>query len=232
MFRKRLNPDADANNTLVLQAENSGCCGGDYATCKYSVIVDPFVNFASITFLDKGVEKTVSFGETITDYTLLPAAIRTALKSAGFLLDNTPGSAPKDVTVSLDGTELTVEIWGEAEVTSLNLANATEEAAVKHCNPYADCLYTVEVPVGAIAVAVDGGAEEDLGSPTTYTTGQAATVKTDIEGSTALAAATLVTVTEDTVADTFLISFRFEKAEVAFNGELAARTGCRQNFKP
>lgn len=231
MFRKRLVPGADANNTLVLLAENSGCCGGDYATCKYSVVVDPLVNFASITILDKGVESTLSLGATITDYTLLPAAIRAALKGAGFVSDNTPGSTPKDVTVALDGTEVTVEIWGEAEVLSLNLANATDVAATKQCTAVANCLYTVEVPYGAISVSVDGAAAEDLGAPTTYGAGDAAQIKTDIEASAALAAATEVTVTEDAVGDTFLITFRFERAEIDFDGTLAARSACRQDYK-
>lgn len=231
MFRKRLNPDAENTNTLKLLAEDSGCCGGDYQACKYRVQVDPFVNFASITISDKGVESTISFGATITDRTLLPAAIRTALKSAGYVLDNDPGTTPKDVVVTLDGTELTVDIWGEAKILSLNLANATEEAATELCSPEVRCTYTASVAVGAIAVAVDGGAEEDLGSPTTYTTGQAATVKTDLLASTALGDAENVTVTEDTVADEFLITFTFKKAEVAFNGTLAARSGCTQDFK-
>lgn len=230
MFRKRLNPDADTNNTLRLLAEDSGCCGGNYTACKYRVQVDPFVNVASITISEGGVEQTISLGGTITDYTLIPAAVRTALKSVGYVLDDEPGSVPKDCTVALDGTEVTIDIWGEAKVISLNQADATELTATELCTEQANCLYTVEVPVGAIAFTVDGGAAEDLGSPTTYTTGQADTVKTDIEGSTGLATAETVTVTEDTVAGTFTISFRFKKAIVAFEGVTATRTLCRQDY--
>lgn len=230
MFRKRLVPGADADNTLVLLAEDSGCCGGDYTECKYRVQVDPFVNFASITIEDKGVETTISLGGTITDYTLLPAAIRAALKSAGYVVDDTPGSTPKDVTVSLDGTELTVDIWGEAKVLSLNLANATEEAATALCAKQVQCSYEVTVPYGAINVSVDGAAEEGLGTPTTYVAGDAADIKTDIEASTALGDATGVTVTEDTVNDTYTITFGFKKADIAFDGVYATRTNCHQDF--
>ena len=230
MFKKRLMPLADANNTLVLLAEDSGCCGGDYTTCKYRVVIDPLVDFDRIIVSDKGVEETISLGATITDYTLLPAAIRTAIKSAGYITDNTPGVVPKDVVVSLDGTELTVDIWGECVVVALKASGGTETAAPVLCTSGVNCLYTFTLGYVITGIAVDGGASESLNAGAAYVTTDAATIKADLEGSTYLADATQVTVTEDTVAETFAISFYFPKAEVGFNDVLATRSGCTQDF--
>jgi len=229
MFRERLVEGADSGNTLQIIRSESGCCGDALTTCKYVVTVDPWVDFASITITKDGADVTIPFGATITDETELPAAIRTALASVGFISDDTPATGTKDVTVSLVATELTVEIWGEAVVVALTSSAAVAAAATANCVPYVDCLYTVSVAVGALTVSVDGGAPETLAN-SPYSTGQAASVATDIAASTYLAAATGITVTEDTDLDVFVITFRFERAEIAFNDTTAARTACVQNF--
>lgn len=224
MFRKLLNPDANANNTLKLLKEDSGCCGGDYTTCKYRVEFTDLTTLTSITIEEDGANVVVACdtSDAATAAECLPI-IRAALHGAGYLSDETPGSTPKDVTLyTADNGDTFVEFWGEAKIVSLAV-DAGTATDVQMCTSYVDCLYEITTAVGAIAWTVDGEAA-DSG---TYNTGAAATLKADILASVPNAYG--ATVTE--VGTDYVISFRAAKAEIAFDDEIAARSDCKQNFK-
>ena len=231
MFRKRLNKDGDANNTLKIAQSDSGCCADALTTCKYRVVVDPFVDLVSITVEIDGANTVVPFAAQVDDLADLPAAITAALESVGYFTDDEPKNAPKNVVITTDGTERTIDIWGEAIIIALTSSAPVVDSASQMCESYVRCMYTVEVPVGVVSITVDGGTAEDLNDGDPYTTGQGATLKTDIEGSTYLENAEQVTVTEDTEADTFTITFYFERAEVEFNTTMATRSNCRPDFR-
>jgi hypothetical protein len=224
MFRKLLNPDANANNTLKLLKEDSGCCGGDYTTCKYRVEFSDLTTLTAITIEEGGANVVVACdtSDAADDAACLPI-IRAALHGAGYLSDDTPGSVPKDVTLfTADNGDTFVEFWGEAKIVSLAV-DAGTATDVQMCTSYVDCLYEITTPVGAIAWTVDG----DAADSGTYNTGAAATLKADILASVPNAYG--ATVTE--VSTNYVISFRAARAEIAFDTVLATRSDCKQNFK-
>jgi hypothetical protein len=231
MFRKRLVPDASDLNTLVVYASDSGCCPDTLTKCKYRVVVDPYTNFASITVLIDGEEVTIDFPASVTDKTLLPAAIRTALETVGFVSDDSPKGAPKDVVVATDGTEVTIDIWGEAVILSLTTAADVAHEATEMCEKYVRCLHSVTIPFAATSIIVDGGAPESLNGGDPYATGEAATVKADIEASTYLELAESVTVTENVADEEFDITFYFSNAAVSIGGVATTKTNCKQDFQ-
>lgn len=230
MFRKRLNINASDTNTLQLMQTESGCCGEALPICKYRVVVDPFVDLASITVEIDSEEVNIPFPAPVDDLADLPAAIATALESVGYIMDDEPKRDPKNVVIATDGTERTIDIWGEAVIINLISSAPVTDTATTLCAKSIRCAYSVVVPLGVIDLVVDGGASEELNSGDPYATGSAATLKADIEGSTYLENAEQVTVTENVADEEFTITFYFAKAEVKIGGVMATRSGCKADF--
>lgn len=230
MFRKKLVSGANAGNTMQIMKAESGCCGDAADVCKYRIVVDPFVDLASITIEENGVEVNIPFAATVTDLADLPAAIATALATYDYISDGQPTVHPVDVEIVTDGTERTIDIWSEAVIVNLISSAPVTDVATALCAPYVRCFFSVVVPYGAIAVSVDGGADEALAN-SPYAAGAAAAIKTDILASTALGAAEQVTVTENTVDDEYTITFYFTKAEIEIGGVMATRTRCRPDYE-
>jgi uncharacterized protein YuzE len=224
MFRKRLVPDAHDLNTVQLFATDSGCCGEDYQKCKYTIAIDTFVDVASITITENGVAKTIAFPATVTTSGGIADAIRAALETEGYILDDDA----REVDVTVNGNAVAIDIWGEAVVTKVTEADDTDHSATKKCTKQVRCTYATVVAGGAMTVSVDGGSAESLG--TIAYPSNAASVKSAIEGATALSGVSDVVVTENATLSKYEVSFKFKKAEVNFTGSIMDRSACTQDF--
>jgi hypothetical protein len=226
MFRKRLVEGASSTNTLQIMTSESGCCGDAQTICKYRIVIDPWVSMASITITKDGEDVIVPLTPAVTDIDLLADGIRAALATEGYILDEDV----LDVVITTDGTERTVDIWGEAIIVAVTSSASVVDTATPLCLKQVQCEYTVEVPLGIIAISVDGSADEATNAGGAYETGEAALLKSEIEGSTLLADAQSVTVTENETDETFTVTFRFQRAEVELGGVMATRSNCTQDF--
>lgn len=224
MFRKLLNPDANANNTLKLLKEHSGCCDGDYNACKYRVAYTDLTTLTAIVIQEGGENVTVACNTSeAADAAACLPIIRAALHGAGYLSDDTPGATPKDLVLFTDDAGDTfIDFWGEAKIVSLAV-DAGTATATELCTSYVDCQYQTTVDVGAVSFAYD----DAVAGGGTYNTGGAATLKAAILAY--FPNAYSATVTE--AASKYSISFRAAKHEVSFNGSVISRTDCKQNFK-
>lgn len=227
MFRKRLVEGASSTNTLQIMTSESGCCGDAQTICKYRIIIDPWVSMASITITKDGEDVVVPLTPAVTDITLLADGIRAALATEGYILDEDV----LDVVITTDGTERTLDIYGEAVIVEVTSNASVVDTATAMCESYVDCLYTATVPVGVLTISVDGAEAEELNGGDAYGTGEAATLVTDIEGSTQLGDATAVAVTEDTDLETFTITLRYPRAEIAFGDTVATRSDCHKEWR-
>lgn len=230
MFKRRLVEGADNLNTFQLMKSEAGCCGDAETVCKYRIIIDPFVSMASITIEKAGENVVIPFPAAVTDIADVPAAIAAALLTEGYITDDEPKGGTKDVEITTDGTERTVDIWGEAIIVAVTSSASVVDTATPLCVKEVQCQYTVEVPLGIIAISVDGSADEATNAGGAYLTGEAALLKSEIEGSTLLADAQTVTVTENEADETFTVTFRFKRAEVELGGVMATRSNCTQDF--
>ena len=120
MFRKLLNPESSATNSLRVLKSESGCCGSTLSLkkCQYSTASITWATvvtnggITSITVDDEGVSKVLAFSAPVTDVTLLKDAIIAAAEAIGYTLDQDA----RDVTVT--GTSsVTVDLYGELKAT-------------------------------------------------------------------------------------------------------------------
>jgi hypothetical protein len=232
MFRKLLNTDASATNTLEVFKSESGCCGSttSLAKCQYTSAsmtwADVVTNggLDSITVSDEGTTTVLAFPSPITVVADLKDAIIAAAKTIGYVLDDNP----LDVVVT-GTTTVVVDIYGELKVTTSTDGTAsyayTEKCTTKVISDYTGSFGSLSVnPV----ISVDG--------TTATVTG---TFTIDASGATALQAAIAsaitgeqsVSVVYDAVDDTLDVTITYDNGtDFIFDGKVLIEGNVRSIF--
>jgi hypothetical protein len=167
---KLYNPDAHADNTIVIHEKHSGCCGSDNQICAY-VMVETIVDVTAITINVNGSPEVVTFPAVSTPKDVR-VALAAALASKGYdpyYKDNWKG-----ITVEPDK----IIIIGDVEVVSIT-NDGTVEAAVKKCTigKVLRSRGTVEVNTDPGLLSLDGAAGTQIGLVGGYASGNAAGLK-------------------------------------------------------
>jgi len=177
--------DQNANNTLRMITSELGDATAlinpsYYMNCQYSTTVTNFPTntVTGFNYTKEGVAGVVTFASAQTTVSGVKSAILDSLQGIGVLLDDDP----RDISVSLNGTDLQIEIYGELVIDSFIDNSAATYAATAKCNTKSVADYTSSF--GALTAAtliVDG-----VTSGTTYTAtndaGGATALQTALQG--------------------------------------------------
>lgn len=126
--RKLYNAEANEDNTLVLHASQTGCCGEDGTLCGYFLDADISTGIAGIKVEIGSVEQTLTF-DSVSTAKDVRLAIANALKSIGYdpYYD---GDSFKGIIVNDDR----IELISELKINSISV-NGSYAAITQSCNP-------------------------------------------------------------------------------------------------
>lgn len=221
---KLYNPDAYANNTIVMHKSKSGCCNGTLEFCKY-LIQMMLTNVTAITIQIDGNPEVVTFDAPANTPREIRKAIAKALKSKGY--DPYYEDAWKGVSASTNE----VCIVGEAIPVSLTV-DGEEKTFEKRCETAKVCKFK-----GELSYDTDAGklGDTQIGTPTGFPAGDTAPVITaltaalDAEG----VDYTKVDVSESEMYETYVYCIhKTGEGSLTIGGEEVPSCGCYPDFIP
>ena len=135
----------NANNALVLQENNAGCCGEDFAPCQYTfAFTATGVTLTTLTLSINGANVAVALGgAAATNAVAVRRALDTAIRSQ-YYTDSQPATEYPGVDADISGTTLTIVITGDVVPVNIITSAATETPDSTHCTPITLCTETLE----------------------------------------------------------------------------------------
>jgi len=224
---KLYNQDAYSENTLVVHASKSGCCGNEAEFCKFK-IEGMITNVSAITLELKDGPKVVAFEAVANTPKEIRKAIAAALKANGY--DPYYCDSWKGITAEAEE----VCVIGEAVVVSMTI-DGTETDFEKSCEMGRACkvrgLLAYDTNAGLLSF--DGAAGTQIGTAAGFAAGDAAGVKTALEA--ALDAQgvnySLVEVTEDAAYESYVYTIHtVGDVEILVSQEALSPCGCYPTF--
>lgn len=221
MWKKKLNPQANATNLLVLTEDVAGCCGDNDKLCAYCFPVDFKSPLTSIKIDGEAVALTAT-----TQIGLL-AEINAALMSKGYEDCGNVGSMATG-----EGTDFEFCIKGYAVLSDAENADGPVAVAQK-CTTTMVCDYITTITDGTTPLTINGVNYPLVGSPFIFGVTGLAVVLTSIE--TALAAAGFaggVTVEEVASMQVYKIAITAESGyDMSFGEKEFTTCDCKQSMK-
>lgn len=157
----------NANNALVLQENNAGCCGDALANCQYTIaFTNTGKTLTTLTLSIDGVSTALSLGGvSATDAVAIRRAIDTAVR-AKYYIESEPQTEFLGVDVDVTGSTTTVVLTGDLVVTNIITSSGTEAVDSTHCTQATLCTETLEGFTGGVSVMRINGVNESLGTVT------------------------------------------------------------------
>lgn len=231
MYLYLLNEELSKDNALSLVQRGAGCCNADPKVCNYKL---NFGSNALNTISALTIKKKNGTTTTIPVISSPRATNGEVLEAVDAAIRSNSMIDTEDYSgIKIVGS--TLELVSEAEIISF-VADGNTINAVAECSKTAICTIS-----GAVAVDTDFGKlgttstnVVQVGTPSGYATGQAATLKTDIE--TVLTGLsvnyTSVVVTENTALSSYSYSIvTVGKVPLYVNGEMLTNCNCKPGWK-
>lgn len=170
----------NANNGLVLQENNSGCCGDALANCQYTIaFTNTGKTLTTLTLSIDGTSTALSLGGvSATDAVAIRRAIDEAVRGA-YYIESEPQTDFLGVDVDVTGSTTTVVLTGDLVVTNIITSSGTEAVDSTHCTQATLCTETFEGFTGGVSTIRINGTNVSLGTVTPGST-SAGTLDTNI----------------------------------------------------
>ena len=182
MIRRILNQTQNADNLLKLNKAESPCCGDTATDCEYSLTYTQSNAVSVLTITEDCVARALPCVPATTSAADVRTAIVNALATAGYE-DLTDDLNSNGVTVTDNGSTLTVVIVGDVVATSITHAGGTASFTAA-CTPVELCTFTIAEWTGGTTGSAGttmyiNGKAYDTGTATPGTT-STGTVDTNI----------------------------------------------------
>jgi hypothetical protein len=225
----------NANNAFVLQENNAGCCGDDFAPCQYTFsFTATGVTLTTLNLTINGATSALALGGVAaTDPVLVRRAIEDAVRGAGYI-ESEPVGNFNGVDASIDGATLTIVLTGDLVPVSIITSAGTETLDSTNCTEITLCDYTLEGYLGGAGSYIRiNGTQTSLGTITPGST-SAASIDTAITNALTAAGFTAgagtVVVTDNTTDYDVVISDLPSGTQIRLNGDLLVSSDCTHTF--
>ena len=225
----------NANNALVLQQNNAGCCGDDFSPCQYTfAFTATGVTLTTLNLTINGATSALALGGVAaTNPVLVRRAIEDAVRGAGYI-ESEPVGNFLGVSASVSGATLTIVLTGDLVPVNIITSAGTETADSTNCTEITLCDYTLEVFTGGAGSYVKiNGTQTSLGTITPGST-SASSIDTAITNALTAAGYTAgsgtVVVTDNTTSYKVVVNDLPSGAQIRLNGELLVSSNCTHTF--